>query len=473
MDTRSKDLYRDYEEKSKNLADSFNPAAAFMGQAGKTLENIGMLTCMPWAYYYLAHIYDASSTMLKRAVKEYQKPEFGLKETIIGDKNVSVTEEVVADKAFGSLLHFRRDTDRNDPKVLIVAPMSGHYASQMTETVKSLLPNHDVYVVDWKNARDVPLSKGDFGFDDYVRYVRDFIRETGPETHVFGVSQSTVPLLAVAALEAAEESAFQPLSMTLISGPIDTHAGETAITRFAESKPVKWFSENLISEVPEKYAGAKRLVYAGFLQLAGLMSLDMGKHVNMHRDLFNHLSHGNVKEAEKIEKIYDGKFAVSDSTEKFYIDTIRKVFIEHDLVKGKMFVDGVKVDPSAIRKTFLLTVEGGKDDIVAPGQTSAAQGLCSGLDPRRKFHYLNKNADHYAIFSGDPWRKDVMPRVAALIRESALSQGITYDPLTNQSIMPDHWIANDGYTSKPARASVAKKAVASVIPSCVPVGCAA
>src|SRR3990172_4346791 len=257
----NKIIYPLHDAQRRSIKAYFNLLASGFTLQAEMLEAFGMVALMPQAYTDLAKRFSASSEMLERLSRDYPKPEFGLKETTIDNKTVSVTQEAVKKKDFGSLLHFKRDTQRNDPKVLIVAPMSGHYATQLRDTVAALLPHHDVYIVDWENARDVPLSQGDFGFDDYVRYVRDFITETGPETHVIAVSQSTVPVLAAVALLAAENSPDQPLSMTLMGGPIDTRAAETAVTRFAKGKPIEWFADNLIADVPENYPGAGRAVY--------------------------------------------------------------------------------------------------------------------------------------------------------------------------------------------------------------------
>jgi poly(3-hydroxybutyrate) depolymerase len=359
--------------------------------------------------------------------KDYTKPTFGLTATSIAATKVSVTEEVLLDKDFGTLLHFKRDVNRNDPKVLIVAPMSGHHATLLRDTVARLLPHHDVYITDWKDARTVPVTKGDFGFDDYVAYVQDFIKAIGPETHVLAFSQSTVPALAAVSLMAEEGAEGQPLSMTLMGGPIDTRAAETGITRLVRGKSLDWFSDNMIAEVPEKYAGAGRLVYPGFLQLFSFMAMNPGRHQQSYLDLFKHLADGDDGKAGKIKAFYNEYLAVCDLPGKFYLETIQKVFLDQELAKGTMACHGKKVNPAAITKTALMTVEGGKDDIVAPGQTAAAHGLCPGLQEDQHFHYLQKEADHYGIFGGPLWREDICPRITGFIREIAARHGLTYD----------------------------------------------
>jgi poly(3-hydroxybutyrate) depolymerase len=440
MRKHNKGMYHLYEMQRKSIKAYFNMLAFGYKQQAGMLEAFGVV---PLVYNDMAKRFSASAEMLERMAKDYHKPAFDLNQTVIAGKNVSVTQEVIAKKDFGSLLHFKRDTAHNDPKVLIVAPMSGHYATMLKSMVETLLPHHDVYVVDWENARDVPLSKGDFGFDDYVRYVQDFIKETGSQTHLIAISQSTVPVLAATALIAEDSTRDQPLSMTLMCGPIDPNASETAITHFVKDKSIAWFSDNQITCVPDRYAGAGRPVYPGFLQLAGLLSTDPQVHMKAHMDLFNELSGGNYKKANEIKKFYDEYLAVCDLTAKFYLDTIEKVFLKQELAKGTLKVQGKKVDLGKITKTSLFTVEGGKDKITAPGQTIAAHALCKGLSLDQHRHYLHREATHYSLFSGELWQHDILPRLQGHLRASAQSRGITYDPVS-QSIVPEKWsAAND------------------------------
>ncbi len=373
-------------------------------------------------------ILSASHEMSERFAKDYTKPAFHLAETEIGGKAVKVTEEIIDDKAFGSLLHFKRDTDRNDPKLLIVAPMSGHYATLLRDTVAEMLPNHDVYITDWKDAREVPLSKGDFGLDDYIDYVKSFIEKIGPGAHVMAVCQPTVATLAAMSLLAEEKSPCQPLSMTLMGGPLDTRAAATEVTKLAESKPIEWFEENLIGQVPAHYKGAGRLVYPGFVQLFSFMAMHPEKHIESHQELFQHLLAGKTDNAEKIKAFYDEYLAVCDLPAKFYLETVQKVFIEQQLARGTLEHDGERIKPAAIRHTALFTVEGEKDDISAPGQTTAAHKMCKGLAADQKFHYLQPGAGHYGIFNGKGWRSDIAPRITGFIRAMGEKSGIAYDP---------------------------------------------
>jgi len=389
-----------------------------------------------------ANYLNASSEMAIRMSKEYTDPGFGLTETAIGHDKASVTEEVIKDKDFGSLLHFRRDTTRNDPKVLLVAPLSGHHATLLRDTVKGLLPHHDVYITNWKDARDIPLGKGDFGLDDYISYVQDFIETLGPDTHVMAVCQPTVPVLAAAALMAANKSQNQPLSMTLISGPIDVRFAQTDVTKYAKEHSFKWFEDNVITKVPANYAGAGRDVYPGYLQLAGFASMNPERHWESHVKLFNNLAQGNHQEAEATKKFYDDYNAVLDMPAPYYLQTIREIFQKASLARGELIVSGQRVDPSKIKNTMLFTVECEKDDISAPGQTFAAHVLCNGLKSSGHYHYEQEDAGHYGGFSGRRYREGVLPRIEAFIREAGRHNGLRYDPLPSESaaktVMPEH-----------------------------------
>lgn len=368
----------------------------------------------------LARPLEATAEIMHRATRDYPKRPFGL-------ESENVREEVICDRAFGSLLHFRRDTTRNDPKVLLVSPMSGHYATLLRDMVRELLPHHDVYVTDWKNARDVPLHEGNFNLEDYIAYVQDFIGMIGKEAHVVGISQSTVPLLAATALLAANKSKVQPLSMTLMCGPVDTRISPTEINAYAKRHPLKWFKERVIGRVPAEFAGDGRLVYPGFMQLAGLKASDAQRHARAQIDLFNHICAGNEEEADKIRTYYDEYNAVMDSADQFYLDTIYHVFQNHTLAKGEMMWRGQHVDPAAIRKTALLTVEGQKDTICGNGQTLAAHLLCRNLRNDQRFHYSQPGASHYDVLSP--------ARIAGFIRSVAENNGISYDSMPEQAMI--------------------------------------
>ncbi|MDE1152644.1 MAG: polyhydroxyalkanoate depolymerase [Micavibrio sp.] len=377
----------------------------------------------------------ASTEMSERFTKEYVKPDFNITHTDIGGKKVDVTEEVVIDNAFASLLHFKRDTKRNDPKLLIVAPMSGHFATLLRDTVKQMLPSHDVYITDWKDAREVPLSKGDFGLDDYISYVKEFITKIGTDTHVVAVCQPTVPTMAAVSRLAQEKSDCQPLSMTLMGGPVDTSAAPSDVTKLARTKPLSWFEENLIGKVPSTYAGAGRLVYPGFVQLFSFIAMHPDKHTDAHVEMFESLVKGDREKADKRKAFYDEYLAVCDLPAKFYLETVENVFIDQKLAKGTLTHEGEAVDPGAIRRTALFTIEGENDDISTPGQTTVAHRLCSGLAATQKYHHLQPGTGHYGIFNGRSWREEIAPRVTGFIRSTAAKAGVHYDE-PNKAVVP-------------------------------------
>jgi poly(3-hydroxybutyrate) depolymerase len=364
----------------------------------------------------MGRLIGASAEMLERVTRRFGKPQFGLTQTTIAGGAVAVTEDIVAAKPFCELRHFVRGVERDDPKVLIVAPLSGHHATLLRGTVEALLPHHDCYITDWVDAKQVPLSDGAFGFDDYVDYVIDFLRFLGPNTHVLAVCQPAVPVMAAVSLLAAANDPVQPPTMTLMGGPIDTRAAATAVTKLAQGRPLSWFETAVIETVPFTYAGSGRRVYPGFIQLTGFMQMNLDRHVNAHTKLFQHLIRGDGESADATKRFYDEYMAVLDLPSEFYLETVSSVFQEHLLPRGLMRVRGQLVEPKAIRKTALLTVEGELDDISAPGQTLAAHTLCSGLRPNQKFNLLQKGVGHYGIFNGRRWRDEIMPVARNWIR---------------------------------------------------------
>ena len=369
----------------------------------------------PLSYTRFGRTVAAGAEMFERTTRRFAKPEFGLHRTEIDGREVTVEEETIVEKPFCRLLRFKRDTKRNDPKLLVVAPMSGHHATLLRGTVEALLPHHDVYITDWKNARDVPLSAGRFGFDDYVDYVIRFLQELGEGAHLVSVCQPCVPAMAAVALMSEDQDKATPRSMTLMGGPIDPNAAPTAVNDLANEKPIKWFEENLISVVPFRYAGRGREVYPGFLQLSAFVSMNMARHGAQHRELYQLLADGKTEQADKIKTFYEEYFAVHDMTKEFYLETVDMVFQRTLLAKGELTVRGRKIDLGAIRKTALLTVEGERDDVCAVGQTSAAHALCTGLRPHLKRHHLQPGVGHYGVFSGSKWEKQVYPQVRNMI----------------------------------------------------------
>ncbi len=377
----------------------------------------------PLSYTPLGRSIGASAEITVRMTKRFGKPEFGLYETNIGGKKVKVKEEVIAEKPFCTLLHFKRSIKRNDPKVLLVAPMSGHYATLLRGTVEALLPHHDVYITDWEDARQVPLSEGGFNFDDYITYLREFMSLLGPETHVIAVCQPAVPVLAAISLMASENDPNQPLSMTLMGGPVDTRVSKTEVTELAETRPLKWFENTVLYNVPFYYPGAHRRVYPGFLQLSGFMSMNLDTHIGSHLKFFHHLVSGDGESSDKHRKFYDEYKAVMDISAEFYLGTVAEVFQKHSLPRGKMkWRDPysnklVDVRPQDIRHTALMTIEGELDDISARGQTTAAHELCYSLSQRKQYHHFQLSCGHYGIFNGRRWREQIMPRIRNFIRK--------------------------------------------------------
>ncbi|MFE0840774.1 polyhydroxyalkanoate depolymerase [Achromobacter insolitus] len=376
----------------------------------------------PLAYTPISRQMAAGYELMTRIGKEYQKPAWNLPTTEIKGKSVRVIEGVAMDKPFCRLLHFQRDVrhaGRDDPKVLLVAPLSGHHATLLRDTVRALLPAHDVYVTDWVDARMVPLSAGPFHLNDYVRYVQDFIRHLGPDVHVISVCQPTVPVLAAVSLMASANDSCQPRSMVMMGGPIDPRQSPTQVNRLATTKPYAWFENQVIHPVPPRYPGAGRKVYPGFLQHAGFMAMNPDRHMKSHYDFYLDLLRGDDSDAEAHRRFYDEYNAVLDMPAEFYLDTIRMVFQEFQLPNGTWEVDGKLVRPADIKNVALFTIEGELDDISGQGQTRAAIKLCKNIPAERKMHYTAPNCGHYGIFSGRRWREMICPKIAEFIRQSA------------------------------------------------------
>jgi polyhydroxyalkanoate depolymerase len=345
----------------------------------------------------------------------HTRPAYAIDTVMVGGRETQVREEVALSLPFCDLLRFAKDDVAAQPKMLVVAPLSGHFATLLRNTVQTLSRDHDVYITDWKNARDVPLSQGPFGFDDYVDYVITCLEHIGPGANLLAVCQPCVQALAAVALMAEDKNPAQPLSMTLMAGPIDTRISPTAVNKLAMSHPISWFEQNLISRVPFRLPGAGRRVYPGFIQLFAFMSMNMQRHTNAHRDLYDHLANGRIAEAETIMNFYDEYFAVLDMPAEFYLETVRMVFQEALLAKGTLTYRGRKVNPGAIHRTALLTVEGARDDICAVGQTAAAHDLCRTLRPHLRRHHLQAGVGHYGTFSGKRWNGQIYPQIRNLV----------------------------------------------------------
>lgn len=349
--------------------------------------------------------------------RQFGKPEFGHTHTTIDGAQIAVTEEVVAHRVWGNLLHFRREVDRpNDPTVLLVAPMSGHFATLLRGTVKAFLPDHNVYITDWRDARDVPFTLPNFDLDDYIDTITDFLHVLGPETHVIAVCQPAVPVLAAVSLMSAAGDNHLPRSMTLIGGPIDTREAPTQVNQFAKKRGIEWFRRHTIHTVPFGNPGFMRKVYPGFLQLAGFMAMNMDRHVEAHWQMFSHLVDGDGESLASKRRFYEEYRAVMDLPAEYYLQTIETVFQEHRLPRGLMVSRGRKVDPAAIEQTALLTVEGERDDISGIGQTKAAHTLARNLPQAMHAHHEQKGVGHYGLFNGKRFNTDVALRIKGFIR---------------------------------------------------------
>jgi poly(3-hydroxybutyrate) depolymerase len=363
----------------------------------------------------LRHI-SAGLTLFAEAGLTHRRPEFALDPIMIGERHVEIIEEAADDTPFGTLLHFRKDSTIVQPRVLLVAPMSGHFATLLRNTVQVMLPEHDVYITDWKNARDTPMSAGRFGFNEFTDHIIRFLHVMGPSSHVVAVCQPAVAALAAAAVMAEAGDPAMPASLTLMAGPIDTQVNPTKVNELAKSRPIEWFERNLISTVPWRFAGAFRRVYPGFVQLSAFMSMNLDRHISAHWGHFRSLVGGDHISAEAHRKFYDEYGAVMDLPAEFYLETVRKVFQDHDLPRGVLTWHGEAVKPAALRRMGLLTVEGERDDICAIGQTVAALDICSRIPVNLKQNHLQTGVGHYGVFSGRRWANEVYPRVREMIQ---------------------------------------------------------
>lgn len=399
-------FYRTYQLQDDFLAPFREMAEGLKGFAESTADEAGDS---------LRRHFAAGMELFSRFRLTHTRPDFGISEVMVGNRDVPVTEEIALDLPFGKLIHFAKDMDSRQPKVLVVAPLSGHFATLLRGTVATLLRDHDVYITDWANARDVPVEAGSFGVDDYVDYLIRFVEAIGPGSHLLAVCQPCVQALAAVAVMSEQKNKATPRSMTLMAGPIDPRESPTGVNVLALNHPLAWFRNTVIASVPERYEGSGRRVYPGFVQLSAFMSMNMERHRKAHARLYEHLANGETEKAETIKTFYDEYFAVLDLTEEFYLETIDRVFQRAELATGQFTYRGESVDPGAIRNTALLTVEGGRDDICALGQTAAAHDLCRSLRPHLKRHHLQANVGHYGVFNGKRWEKEIYPVVRNLI----------------------------------------------------------
>ena len=400
------------------LYDAYGVQRSFLAGASKLAGmGAGWLSnpANPWSYASASPLIAASLEVFSHASAPRGKPEFGLKSTMVDGEEVAVREEVVLRKPFGQLKRFVRAGVESGPRLLIVAPMSGHYATLLRGTVERMLPGHDVYITDWRDAKLVPASDGSFDLDDYIDYLIEFLEvigeRTGERPHMLAVCQPSVPAFAATALMNADKHRYRPKTLTMMGGPVDTRKAPTAINTLATQRPLSWFKNNVVATVPAIYPASGRKVYPGFLQLAGFMAMNLGDHLTSHWEMFKHLVQGDGESADSTKRFYEEYRSVCDMTAEFYLQTVDVVFQRHLLPKGRLMHRGRKVDPKAIADTALLAIEGERDDISGLGQTRAALDLAPKLAASKRKYFMAEDVGHYGIFNGRKWRERIAPVV--------------------------------------------------------------
>jgi poly(3-hydroxybutyrate) depolymerase len=388
----------------------------------------------PLSYTTFGKSVAAACELFERSTRRYGRPEWGISSTLVSGERVPVHISTIWERPFCKLIHFERAFEhppkRPQPKLLIVAPMSGHYPSLLRGTVEAFLPNHEVYITDWADARVVPVTDGPFSLDDYIDYVISILRTLGGDTHVVAVCQPSVPVLAAAALMEADEDPCVPVSMILMGGPIDTRINPTAVNALAEKRGIDWFRTHVITKVPFPNPGFMRDVYPGFLQLNGFVTMNLDRHIEAHKQLFLNLVRGDGDSAQKHKEFYDEYLAVMDLAAEFYLQTVDTVFIRHDLPRGQMTHRGRRVDPSAITRVALFTIEGEHDDISGIGQTEAAHRLCTNIPHDRKAHWLQPGVGHYGVFNGSRFRSEIAPRISDFVLSMAQANRASRHPVS-------------------------------------------
>ena len=405
------------------LYDAYEVQRSFLAGASKLAGlGAGWLNnpSNPWGYHSMGPVVAASLEVFAHAAAPRGKPEFGIETVRVRSKEVPVVEEILLRKPFGQLKRFYREGINGGPRLLIVAPMSGHYATLLRGTVERMLPTHDVYITDWRDAKLVPPSDGSFDLDDYIDYLIEFLEligeQTGERPHMLAVCQPAVPAFAATALMNADKNRWRPKSLTMMGGPIDTRQAPTAVNTLATQRPFAWFENNVVATVPMIHPGAGRKVYPGFLQLAGFMTMNLGSHLVSHWEMFKHLVVGDEESATATQEFYEEYRSVCDMTAEFYLQTVDSVFQRHLLPKGELEHRGRRVDPAAIKDTALLAIEGERDDISGIGQTKAALDIATKLPAARKQYLLAKDVGHYGIFNGRKWRENIAPVVEKFVR---------------------------------------------------------
>lgn len=395
---------------------AFMAPMRYLTQASKAMNGHPL---GPFTHSTFGRAMEAGMEVLDGVIKDRGKPDWEIDAAETPDGAVPISFDVITETPFCNLVHVNRETKRQDPKVLLVAPMSGHYATLLRGTVKGLIQEHDVYLTDWKDARTVPLSKGAFHLDDYIEMLMGFMRQLGPDLHVVAVCQPAPIVLATVALLADMDDPAQPASMTLMGGPIDPHAAPTIVTQLADARPMSWFENHCITRVPVYYPAAFRRVYPGFMQVGAFIAMNPDRHVSAHIAMFRHLVEGDGESAEGKQRFYDEYLSVMDVPAEYYLETVKRVFKERQLPRGVMQWRGHKIRPDAIHNTAMLTIEGEKDDISAPGQTLAAHDLTTNIPGNRRTNHIEKNVGHYGIFNGRKWRENILPIITRFIRDVA------------------------------------------------------
>ncbi len=408
---------------------ALNPSRAFADATRLFFKN----PANPFAHTTYGKSVAAAAELFERSTRRYRRPEWGIDQVTVGGERVPVHITTVWERPFCRLLHFERAfaraPRRPQPKLLIVAPMSGHYPTLLRGTVETFLPNHDVYITEWADARMVPLAEGRFDLDDYIDYIISMLHVLGGDVHVVAVCQPSVPVMAAVSLMEADKDPYVPHSMVLMGGPIDTRINSNAVNKLAENRGIDWFRSHVITKVPFPHPGFMRDVYPGFLQLHGFMSMNLDRHIEAHRNLFRHLVKGDGDSAQKHREFYDEYLAVMDLAAEFYLQTVDTVFIRHALPKGEMTHRGRRIDPSQIKRVALLTVEGEHDDISAVGQTEAAHVLCANIPAENKAHYLQPGVGHYGVFNGSRFRAEIAPRISDFVLSHNGARGAAMAPI--------------------------------------------
>jgi len=402
---------------------ALNPARAFADATRLAFKN----PLNPLYFTTFGKSIAAAAELFERSTRRYGRPEWRISSALVGGERVPVQISTVWERAFCRVIHFERIFEhrprRRQPRLLIVAPLSGHFTTLLRGTVEAFLPNHDVYVTEWRDARTIPLSEGSFDLDDYIDYVISMLHALGDETHVLAVCQPAVPVMAAVSVMEADDDPYVPISMTLMGGPIDTRVNPTAVNTLAARRGIQWFRHNVITKVPFPNPGFMRDVYPGFLQIQGFVSMNLDRHIEAHQDLFLNLVRGDGDSAGKHKEFYDEYLAVMDLAAEYYLQTVDTVFVRHALPKGEMMYRDRPVDPSRIRRVALLTVEGEHDDISGVGQTDAAHRLCVNIPADRQAHWLQPGVGHYGVFNGSRFRSEIAPRIADFILTMAQRAG--------------------------------------------------